>query len=294
MRLFAALAPFLLLCASGARAETATRSRFLMGTVCEITANGPEAGKAIDDALAVVAHLDEVTSVSRENSELSKLNRRALFEPFSCSNELFEVLHAANEVYRFSGGAFDPTFVRDKPAPGFSKVRLDTDRRRVEFLTPNLRVSLDAIGRGFALDAAAQALEEHQVRSALLNFGGQFFALGAPPGRAAWDVEVAGAPVVLRIKNQSVSTSSQGNRPWHIRDPRTGKRVERKSSVAVVAADGAHADAWSIALFVLGVAHAPKAFTGCAFETAGGKIIAQTPACSKVFVPVASSKASTK
>ena len=272
-----------LLLAAPARADTATRSHFIMGALCEITANGPDAAKAADAALAMMTGLEKMLDTSREDAELSRLNRRAPFEAFPTSNELFEALHAANEVYRFSGGAFDPTFVRDKPAPGFSKVRIDENRRLVEFLAPNVRVSLDAIGKGYALDAAAQVLEERRVRSALIECGGHIFALGAPPGRTTWDVEVAGAPVTLHLKDQSVVAVSQHGRPGRIRDPRTGKVAGRKGSVAVVAADGAHADAWATALFVLGVARAPKAFTGCAFEAAGGKITAKTAGCEKFF-----------
>lgn len=265
--------------ASPAAGETATRARFLMGTVCEITAHGPEAGRAIEAAFKAIERVDRALSLYKEDSELSLANRKAALEPVPCSNDLFESLHVANEVYRFSGGAFDPTFVAGSPAPGFKHVVLDPNAKSVEYREPNLRVSLDGVGKGFALDAAAAALRKAGAQSALLNFGGQVLALGRPPGQKRWTIEVAGTPILLRVADRSVATSSQHEQPGHIKDPRTGAAVKRKSAVTVVMKDGAHADAWATALFVLGVAKAPKGFLGCALETAGGKVIARTEAC---------------
>ncbi|MBI4347267.1 MAG: FAD:protein FMN transferase [Elusimicrobia bacterium] len=266
-----------------ARAETATRSRFLMGTVCEITAHGPHAFKAIDKAFAEIARLDQVMSLYKEDSELSRLNRVAPLEPLVVSNDLFEVLHAANEVYRFSGGAFDPTFVAGSGTHGFALVTLYPNEKAVEFKQSTLRLNLDGIGKGYALDSAGATLLANGVTSALLNFGGQILAIGAPPGGDAWGIEVGGTELMLRLVDRSVSTSSQAEQRGHIKDPRTGKPVARNGAVAVIDNDATHADAWSTALFVLGVAKAPKEFPGCAFETRAGRIVAQTRGCAPYF-----------
>ncbi|MBI5201737.1 MAG: FAD:protein FMN transferase [Elusimicrobia bacterium] len=264
-------------------AETATRSRFLMGTICEITAHGPHASRAIDAAFGEIARLDQVMSLYKEDSELSKLNLRAPLEPAIVSNDLFEVLHVANEVYRFSAGAFDPTFVPGAPAPGFNLVELHPNEKSVEYKVSTVRVNLDGVGKGYALDSAGATLLARGATSALLNFGGQILAVGMPPGQDAWGVEIGGTDATLRLRDQSVSTSSQEEQPGHLKDPRTGKPVVRPGSVTVIAEDAAHADAWSTALFVLGVAKAPKGFAGCAFETNKNKVGARTKACDTFF-----------
>ena len=46
------------------------------------------------------------------------------------------------------------------------------------------------IGKGWALDYAARALRKRGVTSALLSFGSTMVAIGAPPGKAGWDVEI--------------------------------------------------------------------------------------------------------
>lgn len=274
-----ALLAALALGAAPASADTATRSQFLMGTVCEITAHGPEAGKAIEAAFEAIRRVDRSLSLFKNDSELSLANRRAALEPVPCSNDLFESLHVANEVYRFSDGAFDPTFVPGKPTLGYKHVVLHPNDKSVEYTEPNLRVNLDGVGKGYALDAAAAALKASGASAALLNFGGQLLAQGRPPGQPHWVVEIAGTKLLLRVVDRSVSTSSQAEQPSHLVDPRTGKAVAKKSAVTVVMKDGAHADAWSTALFVLGVKKAPKGFLGCAIETEKDKVLAQTPSC---------------
>ncbi|MBI4424466.1 MAG: FAD:protein FMN transferase [Elusimicrobia bacterium] len=277
------LAAFFLPGPGAAWADTATRARFLMGTVCEITAHGPDAGRAIEAAFDEIARLEQTMSLFKEDSELSALNRRSAMGPTRCSTDLFEILHVANEVHRFSQGAFDPTVSAGRPAPGFSKVRLHENERSVELAEPRLRISLDGIGKGYALDAAARVLARKGVRSAILNFGGQVLAVGTPPGLKAWEVAVAGTAIVLKVRDRSVSTSSQEEQAGHILDPRTGKPAARPGAVTVIASDGARADAWSTALFVLGVDRAPAAFTGCAFHFQGGKVLAKTRGCAPYF-----------
>jgi thiamine biosynthesis lipoprotein ApbE len=55
------------------------------------------------------------------------------------------------------------------------------------------------------------------------------------------------------LANRGMATSGNTYRPTHIIDPRTGASVVRPpSTVSVIAADGATADAWATALYVLG------------------------------------------
>lgn len=57
----------------------------------------------------------------------------------------------------------------------------------------------------------------------------------------------------LTIRNRALATSGNYHQPGHIIDLHTGKPVKRPaSSVSVIAADCATADAWATALFVLG------------------------------------------
>jgi thiamine biosynthesis lipoprotein ApbE len=92
------------------------------------------------------------------------------------------------------------------------------------------------------------------------------YALGAPPGREAWTVEVQdpaeGTRVAfalpLRDRALSIAGSSEkfferdGVRYTHIMDPRTGRPVAGMLGVAVLAGTGTAGDAIDDAVFVLG------------------------------------------
>ncbi len=242
------------------------RARWIMGTILEITAHGP--ASAVSAAFAEVERLDRVLSLYKEDSELSALNRSTA--AFRCSPDLWEAVAASLDYARRSGGAFDPTVLpparRGKAAlasVGHEKVRLDPALRTVRFTAPGMALDFGGIGKGLALDHAARVLKDAGVRAAFLNFGGQILALGAPPGTDGWSVEAPGGRT-LTVKDASVSTSGDSERPGHILSPFTGEPVRRAGSVTVVAPTGAEADAWSTALFVLGPAARPG-FPGRAY-----------------------------
>lgn len=238
-------------------AGAVTRARHLMGTVCEITAHGTGAEAGVSEAFAEIDRWDMVLSLYKEESELSAMNRSAARAPFSCSPALWEALSLALSLARESGGAFDPTVlpVIRKGAGalglvGHGMVILDSTRRTVSFAKDGMALDFGALGKGLALDHAARVLKERGVFSALLNFGGQVYALGSPPGETAWAVEVPGLDSPLLLKDASASTSGDSERPGHIVSPWTGKPLRRPGSVTVVAPTAAEADAWSTAIYV--------------------------------------------
>ena len=50
---------------------------------------------------------------------------------------------------------------------------------------------LGGVAKGWAIDRAVDTLRARGVTRALVNFGGQIFALGAPVGANAWAVQIA-------------------------------------------------------------------------------------------------------
>jgi thiamine biosynthesis lipoprotein len=118
---------------------------------------------------------------------------------------LFRLLAEAKRVHELSGGAFDITFAplmrcwgfaggpRRVPSPeglakarewvGMELVHFDAENFTVLFERPGVRVDLGAIGKGFALEIAAELLRDAGVSSALLHGGtSSVCAIGSPPG----------------------------------------------------------------------------------------------------------------
>jgi thiamine biosynthesis lipoprotein len=273
-----------------ARAGTAERVRYLMGTTCTITADHAsraEAVAAIEAAFSEIARWESILSDYDGGSELSRLNASPKGEPFRCSEDLFRFLSQSLSLSSATAGAFDVTvgplidlyaLRRGGRWPvaqeisgalrstGSRLLRLDPAARTATFLEAGMRIDPGAIGKGTALDAAVRLLSNRGVVRAILDFGGQISVLGAGPGGCGVPVEIAAfgrsAPdrTIVYLADASASTSSnderglvvEGKPLGHILDPRSGRPAEGVTSVTVVAPAGEIADALSTALFVLG------------------------------------------
>src|SRR4030095_234604 len=97
------------LCSAQSRAFI-HQKRYAMGTVFEIVIYDDdlvEADAAARAALDEVVRLDGVMSNYKPESELSRMNRTAYFEPVRISPELYDVIEQSLYYSRISGGQFD-------------------------------------------------------------------------------------------------------------------------------------------------------------------------------------------
>jgi thiamine biosynthesis lipoprotein len=259
------------------RGEAIVRARYLMGTVFrfELPQGGDpeEASRALEAALDEVARLETLLSNWREDSELSRLNRRAGSGEAPVSEDLLAVLTAALHWADATAGAFDPTvepltrpLLGGDSAAARGALPLPVGWRRIAIRRGAGTVAIPAgggldfggIAKGYALDRAAGVLLQHGYASALLDAGGQILAIGHPGSEPGWEVAVADPadrtkpvfPIVLR--DVSMATSANAERPGEILDPKSGRSVPGRYSAVSFAADATSADALSTALFVMG------------------------------------------
>jgi thiamine biosynthesis lipoprotein len=132
--------------------------------------------------------------------------------------------------------------------------------------SPGMEIDLSAIAAGYAVDRAMQVLKDDGIRNALVNGGGEIYAIGFPSGRNAWRIgirhprkatELLG---VIELNDETIATSgdyesffeSGGRRYSHIINPKTGWPVEGIMSVTILAKTTTEADALATALFPLG------------------------------------------
>lgn len=263
-----------------------------MATVYAIEAWGPDEthlAAAVEAAFDEVDRIDRLMSHYRSDSPLSRVNREAAFRPVPVERELFDLLSAAVGYTRASGGAFDITVGPLMKAWGFFRgegrlpsqadvaaalrhvgaahVLFDAASRTVAFDEPGVELDLGGVAKGYAVDRAAAVLHARGVAAALVSSGGStIYALGAPPGRAGWPVDIqdplraATIARTLRLKDRAVSMAGtsekfferDGVRYAHIMDPRSGWPVQGLLSVAVLAPTATAGDALDDGLFVLG------------------------------------------
>lgn len=245
------------------------RVRWVMGTLCSIEAPGAP----LDVVTAAFEELqcwEGILSVYEGESELSALNRSAGLGPVRVSADLFVAVARALRFAELSEGLFDPTLrpvlkggPRALGLTGWRKVNLNNRARTIELPARCMELDFGGFGKGWALDRAAQVLRGSGVSAALLNFGGQILAMGAPQGTEGWFVRVPGAPEPIFLRDASVAVSGDSERPGHIHSPLDGLPVRRHGSAAAVCSSATEADAWSIPLYILGRNH--RSFRGRSF-----------------------------
>ncbi len=269
-------------------------SRRAMATTFEIALpfGTPHAVSAAEAALDVIDSVEDQLTVFRDSSEVAELNARAMIEPVPVSESLFQLLETSAALSLETNGAFDPAtgamtkawgfYRRDGQVPspaertaamhasGMRHVVLNPATRTVKFRRPGLELNFGGIGKGHALDLAAEVLrKDWGIRSALLHGGGSsVYALGHPPGQPdGWKIELVHPTKEgrtlgsVRLKNEGLGTSAatfqyfvyKGKKLGHVLDPRVGWPAEGTASATVIAPTAAAADAYSTAAFVLGI-----------------------------------------
>lgn len=177
--------------------DSIRRARPLLGTFVEIevaAAARPEANVAIDAAFDAVAEVHRLMSFHEHDSDVSRLNRNAGVRPTRVHGWTFQVLEAAVEMHRRSGGVFDVTVAPALQAMGLlpgldgdpvimprgrvtDAIELSSEQT-VRFRSPAIAIDLGGIAKGFAVDRAIEVLRGFDVPSALVNAGGDLRVFG--------------------------------------------------------------------------------------------------------------------
>lgn len=250
----------------------ARRTLPVMGTIAEITVVDRSEALAFQAVEAVIAELRFVeTTMSRfrSDSDIGRANALASRDGVIVRPETFEVIESALRWASTSDGRFDPAIGaaselwdvtnRREPPPSDAVQRLagrgfwrhvDLDRRRgqgmVRFGEPDLRLDLGGIGKGYSLDRCVRVLRELGIRQAIVNLGGDLYALGESPEGGPWRVgirspdDLTSVARTLEVSNRAVATSGDyerffrhgGQRFHHLIDPETA--APRRTSVRSV------------------------------------------------------------
>jgi thiamine biosynthesis lipoprotein len=266
------------------------KKKYIMGTVFEIAAydqTSEHALVALENAFQEIVRVDDLLSNYKTDSALSHLNRSAHFHAEKVPSDLYRVVEESVRFSRLSGGKFDisiaplvdlwkaaiagegaPSLAKQQAAKacvGYEKIEL-TPPDQITLHSSCMRLDLGAIGKGYAVDRAAEVLRSSGIHDALINAGGStILAMGSPPGQSAWLVHLRDpshqADPQVMLKDESVSTSEQtapsllgDATAGHIIDPDTGAPLRTEFAVSVIAQTGTLSDALSTTSLLLGSA----------------------------------------
>ena len=239
---------------------------------------------AAEDSLRV---LDSLVNTRREHSDLFAINAAAGGEPVHVSPQTLALLGLARRAWLLSRGLYDPTSVPFADALNlreqvgrvpssqeldslralgdFGTVEISQTARTVRLPRRGMKLELDAIARGAALDLARRVLRDPSIRAGLLRSGACTMVFGRPAKDQRWSVIVApprtgrpgiGAATldsgVMAIASDSERTSPVADRLMRLVDRRTGQLPTGTASTVVIARTGAEAAALSAAFYMLG------------------------------------------
>lgn len=282
----------LLVCAglcfsAGCRRSTGplSRSAQLLHTAVTVTVYHTQDRAVLDECFRQMERYEDLFSRTREGSDVWRINQ-AGGKPLEVAEDTAGVLRLAQEYAVYSDGALDVTiapasglwdFTAEAPrvpdaaalaaaAAHVGWQNLFIDGTTVQLGEEEMAVDLGAVAKGYIADRLAAVLRDNGVTSALINLGGNIYALGDKDG-ADWKIGIrsprdgTALAATVRVQNKSVVTSGIYERGFeqdgvwyhHILDPKTGRPVQNGLASVTIASDSsAEGDALATACFVLG------------------------------------------
>lgn len=265
-----------------ARAET---TKYWLGTAlgarASIRLDHPDADGIIGAVLGEIERLEQIFSLYRANSELSRLNRDGRLE--YPSFEMVELLSLCGAIHQATSGRFDPTIqpvwamyaehhasgrVPDAAAidhalrfVGWSDV--SASPQRISLKKTGMALTLNGIAQGYIADKVAAMLRNKDLDNILIDTG-ELYAMGGMPQGGHWPIRLGSsqAPHALRrvrLANGGLATSAplgtvfdDAGRIGHIIDSRNGLPAKTTFPLVTVSAvTAARADAFSTAFCLM-------------------------------------------
>lgn len=252
-----------------------------LGAAASLTVHHERAQEISERALLELQRLEQIFSLYRPSSELSRLNTDGrLANP---SFEMLKLLSLCGSLNARTDGAFNPAvqplwklyaeklstgarpsdqdIASIRPLCDWSGVRVDP--REVSFSRPGMALTLNGIAQGYIADKITQLLRQEGVENTLVNMG-EIAALGHQADGQPWNIGIAdpqNRERVLRdikLENAAIATSSslgtildERGEIGHILDPATGKPATGPRQISVIAPDAAVADGLSTAFCLM-------------------------------------------
>jgi thiamine biosynthesis lipoprotein len=284
-------------------AKNHLREGFAMDTVARVliypTKKADDAERILNEAFELIDRLDVSLSMYSTSSDVARINGSAGKKSVKVSKEVFDTVTRAKSLAKSTDGAFDPTVGplsllwrvsgRGEPRrglPSASDIKsalslVDYDKLSITqpdevFLEKKgMALDLGGIAKGYVSEVVGDFLRSNDIRSALIDLGGNILVIGSRPNGMPWRIgiqhpsERRGKVICsVTVSDESVITAGvyerfievEGEKLTHIFDTRTGYPLKGELlSVTVVTKHPSAGDALSTAFMVMGTKKAAEA-----------------------------------
>lgn len=274
-------------CSPAVPPEKYEETRDMMDTFIKTTVYSEDETLAIEAMNSAFARMEEIAGVASifdESSEAFRLNQDGYLD--NPSPDLVQLIRLSMDYSELSDGYFDITVqpvlelweggLWEEPEE-VQESRLDEVRNligsdkidvtddRISFQVEDMKITLGAITKGYAVDEALKVLKDMGIEYALVAAGGDISTLGSKPNNELWDIALVNPDntseslAIFEINKKSVSTSGNYERYFspdkeahYILNPKTGYSDSQCISVTIITESGTAADALATSVFVMG------------------------------------------
>jgi thiamine biosynthesis lipoprotein len=271
--------------------DTIIRQFHSLGTLIQLRVYETNGERAILEAIERLNDIDDKMYVFKENSDVSMINKKAGMSRHEVSEDTYFVIKKAVEYSKLSEGTFDPTIrpivslwrigSNNPKIPNKNEIAKNLKLVNYEYIIlveedtsiglKNTKQAIDVggIAKGYAADEVKRIFENYKIKSALIDLGGNIFALGKKPDQTLWNVEIQD-PFNTRgehagfiiVEDKSIVTSGNYERYFmkdgkayhHIIDPKTGYPSESEIISATIISDySIYGDGLSTGVYIMGL-----------------------------------------
>ena len=194
-----------------------------------------------------VDEIESILSLYQETSEVTRINLLKKGEQTRVSEECIACLQLAMTASELTDGRFHPFLgveslkvkgkapaylrpVFEAPAgdPLVPAIQIDPNTRQLIKAAEGVILDLGGIGKGYALDAAMEEIEDWEVPTAMANFGGSTLLFRGEDESELWNAELYGR-IIEPFRKGAISSSGIGFQGEHIVSSVGGKLLWERS-----------------------------------------------------------------
>lgn len=279
--------------------ESISNTYYNLGTINEVTlydVNKKTGEKILEECGSILMDIDNKMSNTIKSSDVSKINKNAGKAYTKISKDTYYVIKKSIEFSNISNDTFDISVgplidlwsigtdnakVPNKeeienilPLVDYSKILLNDENLSVKLSEKNMKIDLGGIAKGYAADKIYDYLKSENIKSAIINLGGNILTLGSKNNDQPFSIGIQDPTMPrgnsignIKVSNKSVVTSGiyeryieKDNKIYHhMLNPHTGYPFENNlNSVTIVSDESIICDALSTTTFGLGLDNGMK------------------------------------
>ena len=277
--------------------EPISATAIKLNTAVTVTIYDSNDKKLLTECMNLCDKYEKIFSRTANDSELYQLNHRELApverteNTYQVSDDLAELVSEGLDYSELSKGAFDiaiepltslwdftaedPQVPKDSliqaalPKCDYHNISVDKDKNEITLKTDDTAIELGAIAKGYIADRLKDYLVSRNVKSAIINLGGNVLCIGEKPDNSAFKIGIqkpfadrSETIAVMDIKDKSVVSSGiyercfeqNGTLYHHLLNPETGYPYDNGLiAVTIISDKSVDGDALSTTCFALGL-----------------------------------------